>query len=86
MQKIRIFLNKDRAYIKFNYNEEIIQVMHEFNARWSKFDKMWTLPESNIIPLYDYFKKEGFDVTMRRLDGEGRCKNQLGENQLFGMK
>lgn len=68
MQKIRIYLNKGKSYIKFNYNEELNQVMHEFNARWSSFDKMWTLPEEKILPLFRYFKDEGFDVTMRRLD------------------
>ena len=68
MQKVRIYLNKGKAYIKFSYNEELIQVMHEFNARWSSFDKMWTLPEDKISNLYNHLKKEQYVVTMKRLE------------------
>ena len=67
MQKVRIYINKDIAYIKFNYNEDLIDIMHQFNARWSSFDKMWILPKNKATSLFTFLKEEMYDVRMRNI-------------------
>lgn len=67
MQKVTILLNGNRAYIKFRYNPDVVDILKEFRGRWSPKDKMWTLNVETAKKLYRELKKQHYLVSMVRI-------------------
>jgi hypothetical protein len=67
MQKVRIFLTGDTAHIKFRYNPDVVEIMHEFYTSWNPLQHVWTTNARTAKDIFNKLKEQSYDVKMIRV-------------------
>ena len=68
MQKVRITLSGDSAYIKFRYNPDVIEMMKLFHCHYDTKTKIWSTNVTIAKSIYNELKEQLYDVRMTRVN------------------
>ena len=64
MQKVRISISHDTAYIRFRYNPDVVEIMQRFRCHWDPKTQLWLTSPTIAKSIYHELKEQLYDVRM----------------------
>lgn len=61
-EKVRIIKFKNQIKVKFHYNEDLVEIMRDFNGYYNKKEKAWFLHAYKKSELRDELVRRMYDV------------------------
>lgn len=61
-EKVRIIKFNKQIKVKFHYNEDLVEIMRDFDGYWNRKEKAWFFPAYKKSELRDELTKRMYEV------------------------